>query len=124
MEGNGKKPAAIGLMRPQFLRGLEDLLGMYHGDLCVLRREGQSGRPTFALAIDHGGRQFPTIVVGDLPFREIKRFVKTAKKGARIQRGTGAYVDVVMDAYCAGQENLMGEFFIPLTLNLGGGEKG
>lgn len=118
MASEEKMPAAKGIkvLRPKLLTGLEDLLGMYRKDLCVLERVGRSGRPTFALGMDRGGREFPTVIQGDVPMREIKRFVEIAKKGARIlSRVNKNYPDFegVLAAHNMGQECLIDAFFIP-----------
>lgn len=61
-------------------------VGLRLGDLVVLSRIARSGRKTFALAYDEGGRMFPRVLVGDQPLGEIYRELRLAMRGYRIAR--------------------------------------
>ncbi|RLB04607.1 MAG: hypothetical protein DRG83_04480 [Deltaproteobacteria bacterium] len=56
------------------------------GDLAVWERDARSGRPTFALGDDQGGRSFPNFFITDSPLWAIRAAIRNACRGARILR--------------------------------------
>ena len=79
-----------GVVKTGFLQGdlkkLAKMVGWEHRGLAVWRRQSRGKRPTFALAIDANGRQFPLFLTHSLPLRDLRRLVKLAIRGARIAK--------------------------------------
>ncbi len=66
------------LFRPRFLQPLEAALGLRQGDLCVVSRFSKDGkRELWLLAVDYGGRRFPTPFGGASPSGAPIGYVRT-----------------------------------------------
>jgi len=77
-------------------------LGFFSDDIAIYVRPSKRAH-TFALALDYGGREFPHWIIADVPLREVKVWLRTACRGARVLRRLGVYRDLEK-AYEIGQE--------------------
>ncbi len=67
-------------------RNVGRAMGLNDSDFCVIKRTAiRSGRATFALAYDRGGRMFPIPVtpVSGLPMGQLREAMTAIKRGAR-----------------------------------------
>lgn len=71
---------------PRWLRGLEGALGLMKEDLAIYERVARSGRPTYAVGLDRGERQFPSWIWEDCPLSSIKEAVGQVLHGWRVAR--------------------------------------
>ena len=79
----------IKTFRPKWLRRASQRLCGYESDLLIAERTAKSGRRTFALGYDAGGRQFPVWIVADVPLYVIREYVRDALRGARLLKRLG-----------------------------------
>jgi len=74
----------IKMYRPKWLRKMAKRLLGFSDDLVIARREAKSGKPTFALGFDMGGRMFPEWILSDVPMYLIKESLRDALRAARV----------------------------------------